>query len=90
VRENTKTWRGWYVNLTRTTRRHAGPPVQRAWIGEVEEPWRAGRGVLFRILPTVAVNVGRWAPTTPTEPREDVASSEDVKEWHGSLRQLQT
>lgn len=92
MRENTKTLGGLYVSFQRTPVRHAGPPLQPCWTNEVTAPWRHGRGFLLRVLPFLAVSVGRWAPLEPAKlglsddgevgaVREDAASQAEIEEW---------
>jgi len=84
VKDNCWSWRGWYVTYLWTPLLKAGPPIQRSWANEPEEPWRHGKGLLLRILPFLAVNVGRWAPLDPERVgsvREDAAEVEEIMTW---------
>jgi hypothetical protein len=84
MKENTKAVGAFYVSYVRTARRHAGPPIQKSWSNEVEEPWRHGRGILIRILPTFAITLGRWHPLDPeklAEIRQGVADPLDIESW---------
>lgn len=99
MEDNTKVRGDRYVNFTATTWLHAGPLVQRAWLNETawpeEQEWpRYGQGWLVRVLPTVAVHVGRWQPwdyeaqQAHWEERSGYVALPPIKEWKRSLKKV--
>lgn len=78
--ENTKCVGPFYAAWLRPSDRQ--PLISTAWTHEIEEPWRSGRGLAFRIAGRLLTVGVWWRGTAPSEEEHDLGiATEIIREW---------